>query len=123
LRPVEEDTVTQNFPAWTATVILKIERLAKDGGRTGQRRRKAMNFARWTTTPNIPGLENAEQFIVEIPEGTSTEEVVAKLWSALSGTIGEKDGLGFQEAWPAAIQREFISLEADSQIRWRWDDL
>ena len=82
-----------------------------------------MNFARWTTTPNIPGLEDAEQFIVEIPEGTSTEEVVAKLWSALPGTIGEKDGLGFQEAWPAAIQREFNSLEADSQIRWRWDDL
>jgi hypothetical protein len=82
-----------------------------------------MNFARWTTTPNIPGLEDAEQFIVEIPEGTSTEEVVAKLWSALPGTIGERDGLGFQEEWPTAIQREFNSLGAGSQIRWRWSDL
>jgi hypothetical protein len=109
--------------AWPATIILQLEQFAKDGGRTFQKRRQPMNFARWTTSPNIPGLEDAEQFIVEIPEGTSSEEVVAKLWSAIPGTIGEKDGLGFQEAWPAAIQREFDSLEADSQIRWPWGDL
>lgn len=82
-----------------------------------------MNFARWTTTPNLPGLEDAEQFIVEIPEGTCREEVVAKLWSALPGIIEEKDGLGFQEMWPAAIQRQFDSLEGHSQRRWRWRDL
>jgi hypothetical protein len=35
LRPVEEDTVTQSFPALTATVIKQIEPLAKDGTLTG----------------------------------------------------------------------------------------
>jgi hypothetical protein len=82
-----------------------------------------MNFARWTTTPNIPGLEDAEQFIVEIPEGITKEDVVAKLWSALPGTIAETDGLGFQDSWPAATQREFDSQKADSKIMWRWNDL
>jgi hypothetical protein len=82
-----------------------------------------MNFARWTTAPNITGLEDVEQFIIEIPEVISKEEVVAKLWSALPGTIGETDGLGFQDSWPAAIQREFDSQEADSKIMWRWSDL
>jgi hypothetical protein len=81
-----------------------------------------MNFARWTTTPNNPGLEDAEQFIVGIPEGISKEEVVAKLWSALPDTIGEADSLGFQDSWPAAVQREFASLEADSRMIWRWND-
>jgi hypothetical protein len=62
-------------------------------------------------------------FIVDIPDGTSLEDVTAKLVLACGISIDETDGLGFQEKWPPEIHPQFDSLDADSGIRWSWADL
>ena len=53
--------------------------------------------------------EVAEHFVVDIPEGTSREDVIAKLVERLRERIKETDGLGFEEEWTQGIQRQFDS--------------
>jgi hypothetical protein len=81
-----------------------------------------MIFAHWTNTPANPGLEDAEQFLVKIPEGKSRTDAIEKLL-ANGVSVAETDGLEFQEKWPKAIRRQFDSLDADSEIRWSWASL
>jgi len=69
-----------------------------------------MNFARWTETPNLPGLEDAVEFIVDIPDGTSREDVVANIaLDDYSDTITEADRFSFENEWPGEIQRQFAA--------------
>ncbi len=97
-----------------------------------------MRFAHWTNIPanralagpgGIPlqrdhSLElDATLFIVDIPEGTPRDEVIKKLMDVCGVGIEETDGLGFQEEWPREIQRQFDSLDADSDIIRSWADL
>jgi len=82
-----------------------------------------MNFARWTSIPPNLGLEDAEQFIVDIPEGTSREDVIATLALVCGVAIEETDGLDFQEKWPRAIRQQFAALDAHSDVRWSWLNL
>jgi hypothetical protein len=78
------------------------------------------NFCHWTCTPNFPGLEDAEHFIVDIPEETSLEDVKAKLALVCGITPDKTDVLSFQEKWPRAIQQQFDSGDG---TRWSWADL
>jgi hypothetical protein len=82
-----------------------------------------MIFAHWKNITPITGVvgecrrevgrdEVAKHFIVDIPEGTARDDVVAKLVEKLlaSGENIEKtDGLGFEEEWPQGIRRQFDS--------------
>jgi hypothetical protein len=71
-----------------------------------------MNFARWTEPPNLPGLEDAEEFIVDIPDGTSREDVVANIaLDDYSDTITDADKFGFEDEWPREIHRQFAAGE------------
>ena len=65
--------------------------------------------------------ELAEQFIEDIPEGTTRSDVTAKLLA--SGVrIDETDGLGFEEEWPPEIRRQFDSDRSISK-RSSWSSL
>ena len=82
-----------------------------------------LRFAHWKTIPPIPGLETAEEFIVDIPDGTSTESLTAMLALQCGASVQDEDGRGFESEWPEAIRKEFESLDANSEIVWRWGDL
>jgi hypothetical protein len=65
--------------------------------------------------------EVAEQFIEDIPDGTTRNDVVAKLFA--SGVrIDETDGLGFEEEWPPEVKRQFGSDRSVSK-RFSWSSL
>ena len=94
-----------------------------------------MIFAHWKNlTPPTgvitgPGSEHRRQlgrdeapirFILDIPEGTARDDVVAKLIARLFACgkrIEETDGLGFQGEWPQEVQRQFASNRGE---RWSW---
>jgi hypothetical protein len=82
--------------------------------------RGKVNFAYWTNTSAIPGLEDAVFFIADIPEETDAEAVKARLALDWEFPIEETGEFRFQGEWPSAIQRQFDSLEADSLIRRSW---
>jgi hypothetical protein len=85
-------------------------------------------FAHWTNTAIVLKggdgqktlLEDAEQFMVDIPDATSREDVICKLALEYGTTINDADGLEFQEEWPREIQKQFDSLEANSEMILRW---
>jgi len=95
-----------------------------------------MTFAHWSNITLPTGLllnplassehrreigrdEVAVHFIEEIPEGTSRDDVVAKL--VVSGRhIEETDGLAFEETWPQGIQRQF---DSGTGIKFTWSSL
>ena len=73
-----------------------------------------MNFARWKVARinNVPSMADAEDFIVEIPEGTSRDDVIAKI--ALddhSDPITDADKFGFENEWPREIEQQFAAGE------------
>jgi hypothetical protein len=82
-----------------------------------------LRFAHWNTTPAITGLETTEEFIVDIPEGTSRESVIAKLAIECGASDQPGDGYDFESEWPREIKNEFESLDSNSKIIWRWSDL
>jgi hypothetical protein len=82
-----------------------------------------LRFAHWKTTPAIRGLETAEEFVVDIPEGTSRESVIAILALQCGASVQQGDGLGFESEWPEEIKKEFESLDLNSEIIWRWGKL
>jgi hypothetical protein len=55
-----------------------------------------------------PGLDNPIQFIVNIPDETTRDEVVAK-WVLKCGVWVDdaSDGLGFEEEWPEDVLQQF----------------
>jgi hypothetical protein len=61
------------------------------------------------------------QFIVEIPEETTWDEVV-ETWVLGCGVCVEDktDGIGFKEKWPAEVRRQF---DAGSGDRHKWSSL
>jgi hypothetical protein len=93
-----------------------------------------MTFAHWkniTPSTGIVGEDRREigrdvvarHFIVNIPEGTARDDVVARLLGKLlatGGRVGETDGLGFEEEWPQGIRRQYDSGSCD---RWPWPSL
>ena len=81
-----------------------------------------MTFARWTNTPANPGLADAEQFITHIPEGTSVEDVKAKLVLVCGVSIEETDKLGFEKEWPLEIKSQFLDPDSDASRR-SWAEL
>jgi hypothetical protein len=94
-------------------------------------------FAHWknitinTSTPLEPAVssdhvrgvgqdEVAAHFIVNIPEETAPEDVIAKSAGKLLASgelIEETDGFGFEEEWPQGIRRQFDSGAATT---WSW---
>ena len=98
-----------------------------------------MTFAHWKNIapPNGstgPGGEHiryigrdevAEHFIVDIPEGTTRDDVVAKLVGKLlscGGQIGATDGMGFEQEWPPEVLRQFQANLQPSGT-WTWSSL
>jgi hypothetical protein len=79
-----------------------------------------LRFAHWKTTPPIPGLETPEEFIVDIPDGTSRESVIAMLALQCGASVQHGDGLDFESEWPREIKKEFELLDANSGIIWKW---
>jgi hypothetical protein len=89
-----------------------------------------MNFAHWKVITAPTGITNvfngehrrdinqyyvAECFIIDIPEGTTKDDVVNKLLAKLfrygGRKIEETDGLAFDNEWPPEIQRQFESTK------------
>jgi hypothetical protein len=55
-----------------------------------------------------PGLDNPIQFIVEIPDGVTRDEVVAKWVLECGARVDDAtDGLGFEKEWPEDVRRQF----------------
>jgi hypothetical protein len=93
-----------------------------------------MRFAHWK---NIIGTERevgqhastrerrqmprqmVEHLIVDIPEGTTQEDVVEKLL-ANGVQIGNTDGAAFAETWSEEVRRQCDSQNCD---RWSWPNL
>ena len=99
-----------------------------------------MNFAHWRNIRTVTGIitgpggehrrcvgrdEVAEHFIVDIPEGITKDDVVAKLLRKLlvcGGRIDDTDGLAFEEEWPPEVLRQFRD-NMDPTKRLPWSDL
>jgi hypothetical protein len=60
-----------------------------------------------------------EHLIVDIPEGTTQEDVVEKLL-ANGVQIGNTDGAGFDETWPEEVRQQCDSRNCN---RWAWPNL
>lgn len=61
------------------------------------------------------------QFIVDIPEETRRDEVVAKWVLECSVRVDdETEGVGFEEEWPADVRRQFAAGSGD---RHKWSSL
>jgi hypothetical protein len=76
-------------------------------------------------TRSIDQIEEVEHFILDIPEGTPADYVVARLHRKLltsGGHIAETDGLGFEEKWPSEVLRQF-KANSDPNERWSWASL
>ena len=77
------------------------------------------NFARWKVMfLGQTEIEDAEQFMVDIPEEASRDTVIAKLVLEYGVLVSDGDRLGFQEDWPPDIQGEFDSRDPTLDLKW-----
>ena len=72
-----------------------------------------------TPEPRQMRREMVEHFIVDIPEGTTKDDVLEKLL-ANGVRILNTDGVGFAEAWPEEVRWQFDSGSCD---KWPWPNL
>jgi hypothetical protein len=98
-----------------------------------------MNFAHWRNIATVMGIITgpagehqrcegrdvvAQHFVMDIPEGTTRDDVVAsllrKLFERGGPIIDDTDGLAFEEEWPQEVRRQFRDK---SVPRWSWSSL